>query len=210
MSQSKTKACLQGLAGSTTSELKHPPRMALAVVGVPERRGSERGEVERSGTEPSERARSGETPTTASAPTSPLPGEGAAAPDPEVPERPARRRFTAEYKLRILREADACTEPGAIGSLLRREGLYSSHLSAWRQQREQGALSALAARKRGRPSERQHPLAKRLAVVEREKRQLERRLKKAEALLELQKKSRRSWGSTCSRTRTTRTTDAGR
>ncbi len=60
--------------------------------------------------------------------------------DPELVERPKRRRFTAEYKLRILREADACTRPGEVGALLRREGLYTSHLTEWRQQREAGAL----------------------------------------------------------------------
>ena len=60
-------------------------------------------------------------------------------PDPEVPEQSARRRFTAEYKLRILRLADACTEPGSIGALLRREGLYSSHLTMWRRVSGRGA-----------------------------------------------------------------------
>jgi len=77
-------------------------------------------------------------------------------PDPEVPERPARRRFTAEYKLRIVEEANAATEPGAVGALLRREGLYSSHLVDWRRQYRLGALSSLA-RPRGRPKP--HPLA---------------------------------------------------
>src|SRR5437016_516099 len=74
---------------------------------------------------------------------------GRAGPDPELVERPLRRRFTAEYKLRILREVEACTRPGEIGALLRREGLYSGHLSKWRRQREQGALEALG-RPRGR------------------------------------------------------------
>src|SRR5215218_3262495 len=68
--------------------------------------------------------------------------------DPEVPEKAKRRRFSAEYKLAIVREADACTEPGEIGALLRRERLYSSHLVDWRRQRDTGALEALA-RKRG-------------------------------------------------------------
>jgi transposase-like protein len=70
-------------------------------------------------------------------------------PEPELVERPRRRRFTAEYKLRIVREADACSKPGQIGALLRREGLYSSHLSKWRQQRDTGALKALS-KTRGR------------------------------------------------------------
>ena len=74
----------------------------------------------------------------------------AAPPDPELVERARRRRFTAEYKLRILREADACAKPGEIGALLRREGLYSSLLTEWRRQRERGSLAALD-RPRGRP-----------------------------------------------------------
>ena len=71
--------------------------------------------------------------------------------DPELVERPRRRRFTAEYKLGVLREADGCTKPGETGALLRREGLYSSHLTAWRKQRDEGALGALSKR-RGRPA----------------------------------------------------------
>ena len=69
--------------------------------------------------------------------------------DPEVPEKPERRRFTAEYKLRILAEADKCTRPGEIGALLRREGLYWSNLSNWRRRRREGTLGALSPRKRG-------------------------------------------------------------
>jgi transposase len=79
----------------------------------------------------------------------------AAAPKVELTERPRRRRFTAEYKLRILEQADACRAPGDVGALLRREGLYTSHLAAWRQQREHGALAALG-RRRGR--RKTHPL----------------------------------------------------
>src|SRR5260370_30599713 len=71
----------------------------------------------------------------------------AIAPDPEVPQRARRRRFTGGYRVAILREADACTKPGDVGALLRREGLYSSHLSEWRKQRDQGMLNT----KRGRP-----------------------------------------------------------
>jgi hypothetical protein len=77
-------------------------------------------------------------------------GRVASVPDPELVERPRRRKFTAAYKLDVLREADACTKPGEIGALLRREGLYTSHLSAWRKQRDEGALKALS-RRRGRP-----------------------------------------------------------
>src|SRR5688572_7974966 len=81
------------------------------------------------------------------------------------PERPKRRTFTAEYKLRIVREADealASGEEGAVGELLRREGLYSSYLTEWREQRQSGELAALAPKKRGRPSQK-NPLADELA-----------------------------------------------
>ena len=130
----------------------------------------------------------------AKSPTSPatvsrMPPSRAAAPavpDPEVPEKAARRRFTAEYKLRILHEADGCVEPGALGALLRREGLYSSHLTTWRRQREQGALEALTPKKRGRRAP--HPLSRRVAELERENAHLQRRLKQAETIIEVQKK----------------------
>src|SRR5256712_13861928 len=75
--------------------------------------------------------------------------DGAAAPDPEVVAKAKRRRFSAEYRLRILRLADACKAPGELGALLRREGLYSSLLSTWRRQRAQGALEMMPARKPG-------------------------------------------------------------
>src|SRR3954467_5866693 len=77
-------------------------------------------------------------------------GPRAAVPDAELVERATRRRFSAEYKLQVLQQAEACTRPGEVGALLRREGLYTSHLTAWRKQREQGALAALG-RRRGRP-----------------------------------------------------------
>src|SRR5215216_7909192 len=77
------------------------------------------------------------------------PGGMPSPPDPEVPEKAKRRRFSAEYKLAVVREADACTRPGEIGALLRREGLYSSHLVEWRRARDAGALVALE-RPRGR------------------------------------------------------------
>ena len=82
--------------------------------------------------------------------------------------RDARRRFTAEYKRRILQEADACTEPGQISALLRREGLYSSHVVAWRRARERGELAALAPKKRGPKPKSARPLAKELAARDRE------------------------------------------
>ena len=71
-------------------------------------------------------------------------------PDPQVVPKAVRRQFSAEYKLRILAEADACTERGELGALLRREGLYASHLEKWRKQRERGALAGLGGQKRGR------------------------------------------------------------
>ena len=110
--------------------------------------------------------------------------------DPEVPAKAKRRQFTPEYKLRIVREAAAAKTPGEIGALLRREGLYSSHLVAWRRQRERGELAGLSA-KRGRKPEPVNPLAKRVAELEREKRRLERKLEQAELLLDIQKKASR-------------------
>lgn len=117
------------------------------------------------------------------------PGVASTKPNPEVSAGPERRRFTASYKLEVLRRADACKEPGEVGALLRREGLYSSHLSAWRRQREQGALRELGGRKRGRRSQPPNPLAARVAELEREKRKLERRLHRAETIIEIQKKT---------------------
>ena len=84
-------------------------------------------------------------------------------PDPEVSEKPKRRSFTAEYKLRILQEADASTGAGEVGALLRREGLYSSHLTEWRRLFAQGGEDALKARRRGRKPAKSDPLADRVA-----------------------------------------------
>ena len=109
-------------------------------------------------------------------------------PDPEVRERAARRRFTAEYKLQVLRQADQCLGVGDLGALIRREGLYSSHLTTWRRQREQGALVALAPKQRGRPAAPVAPLARRVAELERDNGRLARRLHQAEAIIEAQKK----------------------
>ncbi|MGQ0571796.1 MAG: IS3 family transposase [Armatimonadota bacterium] len=100
-----------------------------------------------------------------------------------------RRQFAAEYKRRIVREADAARDAGEIGALLRREGLYSSHLATWRRARERGELAGLSPKRRGRKEKVVNPLAKRLAELERDKRRLERRLKQAELLLEIQKKA---------------------
>lgn len=113
---------------------------------------------------------------------------GIAAPDPEVAEKKSRRRFTANYKLRILKEADNCTEPGQLGALLRREGLYSSNLTTWRRQREQGMLTGLAPKKRGRKNKPKNPLADQVARLEKENRKLRAKLKQAETIIDVQKK----------------------
>lgn len=118
----------------------------------------------------------------------PGPEVGVRPPDPEVVERPARRRFSAEYKLRILREADGCTKAGEIGALMRREGLYSSHLTVWRRAREKGDLGALSPRKRGRKAMRSDPLVKENERLRKEKAALERKVKQVETLLDIQKK----------------------
>ena len=107
-------------------------------------------------------------------------------PDPEVVPKAKRRKFSAAYKRRILEEADNCTEPGQIGALLRQEGLYSSHLSSWRRQRERGALEALNPRQRGR--RRKDELEREVAQLQREKKQLQTRLEQAETIIAFQKK----------------------
>lgn len=109
-------------------------------------------------------------------------------PDPEVPEKKPRRKFTAKYKLQILAEADACSQPGQLGVLLRREGLYSSNLTTWRRQREKGVLKAMAPKKRGRKQKEKNPLAQKVAQLEKENRRLQQKLKKAELIIEAQKK----------------------
>ena len=119
-------------------------------------------------------------------------------PDPEVVPKAKRRQFTAQYKLRIVREADACTELGQIGELLRREGLYSSHLSKWRQQRARGQLQGLAPKKRGRKS--QDPSAAELAQLRRENERLRVQLEQAEIIIDVQKKLAKLLGLTTDET----------
>ena len=109
-------------------------------------------------------------------------------PDPEVPEKKPRRKFTAKYKLKILQKADTCTEPGQLGSLLRQEGLYSSNLTTWRRQRNEGLLDALSPKKRGRKEKEKNPLAPKVAELERENELLRKQLKKAEIIIDVQKK----------------------
>ena len=113
-------------------------------------------------------------------------------PDPEVVPKAKRRKFSAEYKVRILEEADRCTERGEIGALLRREGLYSSHLSTWRRQRDQGILSGLSPKKRGRKGK--DELEKELAALRRENKRLQARLDEAEMIIDVQKKLSRLLG----------------
>ena len=107
-----------------------------------------------------------------------------AVPDPEVPEKAVRRNFTAAYKLRILKEAENCTEPGQMGALLRREGLYSSNISAWRRQVAEG----LVPRKRGPAVQKTDPRVLRIAELERENAKLTRKLNQAELIISVQKK----------------------
>jgi transposase-like protein len=135
-----------------------------SIVGEPERRGDERSETPRSGGS-----------STIEPDAVPVP------PDSEVPARHARRRFTTAYKLEVLRRADACTRHGELGALLRKEGLYSSHLITWRQQREAG----LTPKTRGRKATAVDPRVKKL---EQENRRLTSRLQQTEALLAFQKK----------------------
>ena len=111
-------------------------------------------------------------------------GGTGAVPDPEVPDKAKRRLFSPEYKLRVLREADACRGEGQIGALLRREGLYSSHLTTWRRQRETGALAGMRARKRGPKGRAEDPRVKQLV---RENARLQRQLKQAVTIIEIQK-----------------------
>jgi len=133
-------------------------------VGEPERRGDERSEAPRSGGSPTGEREGGAVP-----------------PDPEVPARLSRRRFTTAYKLEILRKADACTRSGELGALLRQEGLYSSHVVTWRRQRAHG----LTPKTRGRKKTAADPRVKKL---EQENRRLTSRLQQAEAVIAFQKK----------------------
>ncbi len=106
-------------------------------------------------------------------------------PDPEVTLKAKRRTFSAEYKLRILEQAASCTQPGERGALLRREGLYASHLTHWRQELRAGALAGLKPKKRGRQLD---PLAVENAALRREIGRLQTKLERAETIIEVQKK----------------------
>ncbi|MBL8693271.1 MAG: transposase [Planctomycetes bacterium] len=120
-----------------------------------------------------------------STPQVPPPGT----PDPEVPPKGRRRSFSKEEKLRVLTEADQCTRPGEVGALLRRHGIYSSHLAAWRKQRSQGTLSDAKASSRGPRPSAPSPIDSRVLELERENRLLQRKLKQAEIIIDIQKKA---------------------
>jgi transposase len=122
--------------------------------------------------------------TQGNASSTPAPA-GQTVPDPEVVVKAQRRQFTAAYKHRILQEADACVRPGDIGALLRREGLYSSHLNTWRHQRMRGEQQGLTPAQRGRKAD---PQAAENARLQRETERLQAQLARAELIIEVQKK----------------------
>jgi transposase len=107
---------------------------------------------------------------------------------PELSDRPRRRRFTAQDKLRILAEADRAAATGGIGAILRREGLYSSALTSWRRQRDAGVIGGLSAVKRGPKTTAPNPLAAELTRLQQDNVRLTRRLTRAEAIIDIQKK----------------------
>ena len=111
------------------------------------------------------------------------------APDPEVPEKAKRRRFSAAYKQTILKRADALDGTGEIGAMLRREGLYWSMLSKWREQRDAGAMRGLKPKKRGPKRKKSDPLAKEIKQLRRENARLQGKLKQAEIVIDIQKKA---------------------
>ena len=115
-------------------------------------------------------------------------GKAAVLPNPEVADKAVRRRFTVEYKLRILNQADACTEPRSLGALLRREGLYASNLNTWRHQRNLGILSGLTPKKRGRKESVRDPLDAENEKLRKENERLTNRLRQAEIIIDVQKK----------------------
>src|SRR6266542_4208840 len=115
--------------------------------------------------------------------------------DPEVEVRAQRRRFTAEYKAGILREAEGCKKPGEIGALLRREGLYSSHLITWRRQVQKDGVAGLS-RKPGRTGDAEAALVRKNAQLEKANRRLTEKLRQAEFVIEFQKKMADLWAPT--------------
>jgi transposase-like protein len=124
----------------------------------------------------------------ASSPVRPTVVPAPAAASPELSERPSRRNRTFEDKLRILEETDRAANTGGISAILRREGLYSSALTDWRRMRDAGVFGALGPKKRGPKTEPVNPLAAPLAILQRDNLRLSRRLARAEAVIEIQKK----------------------
>lgn len=122
--------------------------------------------------------------------------------DPQVVPKAERRQFSAEYKLRILAEADTCSERGQLGALLRREGLYSSNLDKWRKQRERGTLAGLGGQQRGRKAD---PQSAEIARLQRENEQLRVRLERAEHIIDVQKKLAQLLGTMSAETRNNET-----
>jgi transposase len=142
-----------------------------AALPAAERRADERSETDRS----------------AAAGNAGSPGPTVPHPNPEVVAKAKRRTFTAQYKERILTEADQVQESGGVGALLRREGLYSSHLVSWRRERKTGIVQALTPRKRG-PQSKRNPLADENQKLQRENQRLAEQLRKAEIIIDVQKK----------------------
>jgi transposase-like protein len=160
---------------------------ALATSEIGIERGATLPGPEWSGDERSETQRNGGPGSVAGGGKSPGPGRGQEVLDPEVSDRPVRRRHTMEYKRRILKEADACAR-GELGALLRREGLYSSLLSAWRRDRDLRETQALTPKKRGPKVNPDAELIAENERLHRENLRLERRLHQAETIIEVQKK----------------------
>lgn len=119
-------------------------------------------------------------------------GESPALADSEVVVRATRRRFTAKFKARVLEEVDRCTRSGEIGAVLRREGLYASHLITWRRQREANGVAGLS-RKRGPRANPDSGAARKIAELERSNRRLTEKLRKAGIVIEFQKKMAELW-----------------
>jgi len=115
-------------------------------------------------------------------------GESPSLPDPEVEVNAGRRRFTTQYKLSIVEQADQCQHPGEIGALLRREGLYSSHLSTWRRQRREGMLQGLSPQQRGPKPKAAAAEQREIARLQKQVSKLERELEKAHTIIDVQKK----------------------
>ena len=157
------------------STSQHDPVLGRVSAVAPEARDDER----RERSDRSEKERGGGATARAGRPP---------VPDPEVPAKATRRRFTAEFKLRILKEADACKRPGELGALLRREGLYSSHVTSWRKQRETGSLKGLAPKRRGRKAKPHDATAEENVKLRRENERLQLRLQAAETIIAAQKK----------------------